>query len=212
VESSWVHSALRPLISLLCHPRVITMMVKSVEWWLARETEVLRENLPQYHFVHHKPYMLYPDTNPGIRGGKPAANRLSHGTAKKPSWKLLKDRNITLLRKYYERKKKGFQCQIYGINDYPMKHENNPNQRCPSSGRMCLCAGRIIKNVFSNYNNIDTHPAMISCMKQKQKKKNNATPRNENMSLIYVLILRTKVRTIKWIYIRSLSHTNSIFY
>jgi hypothetical protein len=32
-------------------------MEKSVEW-LAGETEVLRENLPQCRFVHHKPHML----------------------------------------------------------------------------------------------------------------------------------------------------------
>jgi hypothetical protein len=38
-------------------------------------------NLPQYHFVHHKPHMPCPDANPGRRGGKPATNRLSYGTA-----------------------------------------------------------------------------------------------------------------------------------
>jgi hypothetical protein len=32
-------------------------MEKSVEW-LAGETEVLRENLHQCRFVHHKPHML----------------------------------------------------------------------------------------------------------------------------------------------------------
>jgi hypothetical protein len=57
VESDWVHSALRPLIGLLCQPRVIMMMEKLVEW-LAGETEVLGENLPQYRFVHHKPHMF----------------------------------------------------------------------------------------------------------------------------------------------------------
>jgi hypothetical protein len=55
------------------------MMEKLVEW-LAGETEVLGENLPQCHFVHHKSHMLYPDA--GLRGGKPATNRLSYGTAK----------------------------------------------------------------------------------------------------------------------------------
>jgi hypothetical protein len=40
-----VHSTLRPLISLLCPPRVIIIMEKLVEW-LAGETEVLGENLP----------------------------------------------------------------------------------------------------------------------------------------------------------------------
>jgi hypothetical protein len=54
---NWVHSALRPLIGLLCQPRVIMIMENLVEW-LAGETEVLGENLPQCRFVHHKPHML----------------------------------------------------------------------------------------------------------------------------------------------------------
>jgi hypothetical protein len=58
------------------------MMEKLVEWSLAGETEVLGENLPQYHFLHHKPHMPCPDANPGRRFGKPATNLLSYGTAK----------------------------------------------------------------------------------------------------------------------------------
>jgi hypothetical protein len=57
VESNWVHSALRPLIGLLCQPRVIMMLEKLVEW-LAGEIEVLGENLPQCRFVHYKHQML----------------------------------------------------------------------------------------------------------------------------------------------------------
>jgi hypothetical protein len=29
-----------------------------VEWWLAGETDILGENLPQCPFVHHKTHML----------------------------------------------------------------------------------------------------------------------------------------------------------
>jgi hypothetical protein len=58
VAWNWVHSAMRPLIGLLCQPRVIMIMEKLVEW-LAEETEVLRKNLAQFRFFHHKPHMLH---------------------------------------------------------------------------------------------------------------------------------------------------------
>jgi hypothetical protein len=64
---------------LLCQPRVI-MMEKLVES-LSGKSEVLGENLPQCRFVHTNPTSC-PDANPGRRGGKPASNRLSYGTAK----------------------------------------------------------------------------------------------------------------------------------
>jgi hypothetical protein len=62
---SWFHSARRPLNGLLYLPRVIMMMEKLVEWRLAGETEVLGENLPQRHFVHHKSHLTRPGLEPG---------------------------------------------------------------------------------------------------------------------------------------------------
>jgi hypothetical protein len=81
MASNWVHSALRSPRGLLCQPRVIMMMEKLVEW-LAGETEVLGENLPQCRFAHYKPHTLCPDENTGRRGEKLATNRLSYGTSR----------------------------------------------------------------------------------------------------------------------------------
>jgi hypothetical protein len=47
---------------------------------LAGETEVLGENLPHAALSTTNPTCC-PDANPGRRGGKPATNRLSYGTA-----------------------------------------------------------------------------------------------------------------------------------
>jgi hypothetical protein len=44
---------------------VIVIVEKLVEGKLAGETEVLGENLPQRHFVHHKFHMTRPGFEPG---------------------------------------------------------------------------------------------------------------------------------------------------
>jgi hypothetical protein len=77
MESNWVQSAGRPPIGILFQPRVIMMIQKSVEWWLAGGTEALGENAA----LSTTNPTCCPEANPGRRGGKPAINRLSYGKA-----------------------------------------------------------------------------------------------------------------------------------
>jgi hypothetical protein len=62
--------------------QVIVRMENLMEWTVSTgETEVLGENLPRCHFVHHRSHLLEPGANPGRRGGKPVINRFSYGAA-----------------------------------------------------------------------------------------------------------------------------------
>jgi hypothetical protein len=49
----------------------------------AGETEVLGENLPSVTLSTTNPTWIDPGAMPGLRGERPATNRLSHGTALK---------------------------------------------------------------------------------------------------------------------------------
>jgi hypothetical protein len=54
------------------------------QWWnyiFTGETEELGENLPSDTLSTTNPTWIDPGANPGLRGERPATNRLSHGTA-----------------------------------------------------------------------------------------------------------------------------------
>jgi hypothetical protein len=44
---------------------MMVIVEKLVEWRLAGKTEVLGENLPERHFVHHKSHMTRLEFEPG---------------------------------------------------------------------------------------------------------------------------------------------------
>jgi hypothetical protein len=81
VESSWVHSSRRPLIGLLYLPRVIMMMENFVERRLAGKPKYSEKTRPSVTLSTTDPTWPDPGSNPGRRGGKPATNCLSYGTA-----------------------------------------------------------------------------------------------------------------------------------
>jgi hypothetical protein len=63
-----------------------------VEWRLAGETEVLRENLPRRHFVHHKSHMTRPGLEP--RAAAVGSQRLTAWARARPLYFL----NINTIR------------------------------------------------------------------------------------------------------------------
>jgi hypothetical protein len=60
---------------------MIVNVEQSVEWELVGETEVLGENLPQRHFVHHKSDMTWPGLEPGPPQWEEGTNHLRYGAA-----------------------------------------------------------------------------------------------------------------------------------
>jgi hypothetical protein len=56
------------------------MIVEQSVEWLTMETEVLGENLPECHIVHHKSHMTWPGLEPGPQRWE-TINRLSYGMA-----------------------------------------------------------------------------------------------------------------------------------
>jgi hypothetical protein len=43
---------------------MMVIVEQLLEWWLAGETEVLRENLPQCYYVRHKSHMTWSGLEP----------------------------------------------------------------------------------------------------------------------------------------------------
>jgi hypothetical protein len=72
----WVHLVLRPLFGLLCQPQMINDDCGAIGGKYSDKT------CPSSTLSTTNSTWIYPDSNPGRQGGKPATNRLSYGTAK----------------------------------------------------------------------------------------------------------------------------------
>jgi hypothetical protein len=66
----WVHWVRWPLIGPLYQPRMMNVK-QSVEWELVGKIEVLKENQPEWHFVHHNSHMTGPQLEPTLRSAQP---------------------------------------------------------------------------------------------------------------------------------------------
>jgi hypothetical protein len=80
-ESSITEATICPIVPTVDDVMMKMMMMEHSAECLARETEVLRENLPRGCFVHQKSQMTWPGSNPGHHGGKLAINCLSYSMA-----------------------------------------------------------------------------------------------------------------------------------
>jgi hypothetical protein len=47
-------------------PALVIVRMENLVEWMAGETEVLGENLPRRHFVHHKSHLTRPRIEPGL--------------------------------------------------------------------------------------------------------------------------------------------------
>jgi hypothetical protein len=79
VESNWVHSALRPPMAYCTSPGWLWWWRN---WWndWQGKPKYSKKTCPSAALSTTNPTFC-PDANPGRRGGKPASNRLSYGTA-----------------------------------------------------------------------------------------------------------------------------------
>jgi hypothetical protein len=84
-----------------------------MECRLAGETEVLGENLPQRHFCpSQNPTWPDPGLNLGLRGGKPATNRLSYGAASRYIYSRRKSPQCQLSRRLGEAHNQSGRCGV----------------------------------------------------------------------------------------------------